>query len=213
MNPDNVKSCMRCDSDLERGYSSRYVNNECKEVICFKCDKKETLSDFLKTKVLTTRLIMDNSMDLFYYVESIRDPKRIQIQDLSELESLKTKLEIQIASLKIQEKIKAFEKKVWFAGLQEKVLATKCRGVSAKLKTHCYLSVLTYTIAGRTMITIEDKDSSVTCVADETSKESRTGLQGINAKLNDGLDLMDLAIELYENKTLKFKDDDKVGMI
>lgn len=214
MKPDDVTNCMRCSSSLERGYSSRYSGDVCKEVICFKCDKKETMEDYLKDKVLTTRLIMDNSMELFHTLEASREPRRIHIDSITSLEEIKTRCEIQIASLKIQEALKEFESKVWFEGLQEQILATKCRGVSAKLgNKYNNFCVLTWTCAGRTMITIEDDDASVTCVADENSKESRTGFHGVRANIGEALFLIDQAIKLYEDGTLKFKDDDKVSMI
>lgn len=214
MNPDNVKNCMRCSSSLERGYSSRYSGDVCKEVICFKCDKKETMEDYLKDKVLTTRLIMDNSLELFHILEASREPRRIHVDDPVALEEVKVRCEIQIASNQIQQRVKQFESKVWFKGLQEQILATKCRGVSAKLgKKHNNFCVLTWTCAGRTMITIEDDNASVTCVADETSKDSRTGFHGVRANIGEALFLFDEAIRLYENGTLKFKDDDKVSMI
>ncbi len=216
MNPDSVTNCQRCNSILERGYSSRYIDNKCIEVICFTCDKKETMEDYLKDKIITTRILMDSMLEVYRHVDGdIENEKKLTdlLFKSQGDESLTAKIEIQIASAKIQKKIKEFESKIWFNGLQEQVLKTKCRGVSAKLKTHNKFCVLTWTCAGRTMITIEDNDSSVTCVADETSKDSRTGFHGIRAKASDALDLIDLAIELYENKTLKFKDDDKVGMI
>ncbi len=215
MNPEKVTNCQRCNSILEHGYSGRYIDNKCIEVICFKCDKKETMEDYLKDKIITTRVLMDSMLAVHRHVDGdIDDVEKLsKLLKLNFSDDMIAKIEIQIASAKIQKKIKEFESKIWFNGLQEQVLKTKCRGVSAKLKTHNKFCVLTWTCAGRTMITIEDNDSSVTCVADETSKQSRTGFHGIRAKASDALDLIDLAIELYENKTLKFKDDDKVGMI
>ena len=171
MKPDDVTHCMRCSESLERGYSSRWSGEECKEVICFSCDR-------------------------------------------TALEELKVRVEVQLASLAIQEKIKEFEKRVWFGGLQEQVHAAKYKGYSAKLKTHNYLNVLTWTGIGRTMITIEDKDNSVSMVTEDgLNKESRMGMQGVGGKVNDILDLIDLAISLYENKTLEFKDDKEVSII
>lgn len=215
MNPDNVKNCMRCNTDLERGYSSRYVNNECKEVICFKCDKKETMEDHLKDGIITTRLMMDCMMDVYKLVDGDvhNEDKLLALLRQDHAVEMKAKIKVQLATTQIQSKIKEFETRVWFSGVQAQVLATKCRGVCAKLgKKYNNFCVLTYSICGRTMITIEDDKASVTCVADETSKESRTGLHGINATGDEAIRLISQAIKLYEDKTLKFKDDDKVGM-
>lgn len=65
MNPDTVTHCMRCTESLERGYSSRWVGDECKEVICFKCDKKESLAEHMKTGIITTNFMMDCLMSTF----------------------------------------------------------------------------------------------------------------------------------------------------
>lgn len=219
MNPDEVKDCMRCTASLERGYSSRYVNNKCTEVICFKCDKQESIADHMKTGVITTHLMMDCMMDVYRLVDGDvhNEDKLLALLRLSDSfkssDETKAKIKIQLATIQIQSKIKEFEARVWFSGVQDQVLATKCRGVCAKLgKKHDNFNVLTYSICGRTMITIEDKKASVTCVADETSKESRTGLHGINASGEEAIALINKAIKLYEDKTLKFLDDDKVGM-
>lgn len=216
MNPDDIKNCMRCEADLEQGYSSRYRNNKCIEVICFKCDKKESISDHMKTGVITTHLMMDCMMDVYRLVDGdVHDEdKLLALLRQDHNDEVKAKIKVQLASTQIQSKIKEFETRVWFSGVQAQVLATKCRGVCAKLgKKYNNFCVLTYSICGRTMITIEDDKASVTCVADETSKESRTGLHGINATGEEAIRLISQAIRLYEDKTLKFLDDDKVGML
>jgi hypothetical protein len=225
MKPDDVTNCMRCTNTLDRGYSARWSNNECKEVICFDCDKKESFEDHMKTGIITTHFMMDclmASMDIMrdHFGRANYDPHdEKQILELLALDSRdlndasKAKLRVQLATARLQNKIKEFDHRVWFKGLQDQILATKCRGVSAKLgKKHKNFCVLTWTCAGRTMITIEDDDAMVTAVADETSKESRSGLHGINAAGEQALELVNRAISLYESGVLKFKDDDKVGM-
>lgn len=214
---------MRCGADLERGYSQRWVGDECKEVICFGCDKKESLDDHMKTGIITTHFMMDCMMAVYDLMSEVykggsRDchdeKKLLALLDRDYPETTKAKIRVQLATARICDKVKEFESKVWFNGLQDKVLATKVRGVSAKLgKKQKNFCVLTYTICGRTMITIEDDDASVTCVADETSKESRTGYHAIRATGEQALALIDKAIALYQDGTLKFKDDKKVAMV
>lgn len=216
MNPDSVTNCMRCGADLERGYATRYVNNECKEVICFKCDKAEETDDFMKTGVITTHFMMSCMMDVYRLVDgdthNVEKLTALLDQNLSD--EMKAKVRVQIATARICEKVKEFEAKVWFKGLQDMIHAEKHeRGISAKLgKKHKNFKVLTWTGMGRTMITIEDDDASVTCVADEDSKESRTGFHGITATGEQALALYDRAIALYEDGTLKFKVDKKVSL-
>lgn len=220
---DNVTNCMRCNESLERGYSSRWVNDECKEVICFKCDKAESLDSYMKTGVITTNFMMECLMSTFdimrdAYGRGIGDPQDedqlLELLNRDYPDTTKAKLRVQLTTAKLQKKIKEFDAKVWFQGLQDQIHDTKCRGVSAKLgKKYDNFCVLTWTCAGRTMITIEDDNASVTVVADETSKESRTGLHGIRATGEQAPALIDKAISLYGYGTLKFKDDKKVSML
>lgn len=224
ISPDTVTNCMRCAESLERGYSSRWKGDECLEVICFDCDKRENLADHLKTGVITTNFMMESMMTAFDVLRDkygrsnydVHDEKQLLecIADPNISEPNKAKLRVQLATTRIGKKVKEFESKVWFKGLQDMVLAEKKeRGISAKLgKKHKNFCVLTWTGMGRTMITIEDDDASVTCVADETSKESRTGFHGIRATGEQALALYDKAIALYEDGTLEFKIDKKVGL-
>ena len=111
--------------------------------------------------------------------------------------------------------MKEFEKEVWFKGLQKKVIDSRVKEVSAHPGIFSNFCVLTYTMAGRTMITIQDDNNSVSFVADETSSDSRTGFQGIDATEEQALSLIQMAIELYHNQggtRLIFKEDNKVSM-
>jgi hypothetical protein len=126
------------------------------------------------------------------------------------LQSLVEKFQTQISVNQLKEKLKEFDQKVWFKGLQKHVLSTRERGVSAKVEG---LEVLTYTMAGRTMITFREGENYVSAVADETSTECRTGLQGIGATAEQAWALIDSTIHLFETGLLVFKDDDKVSII
>lgn len=211
--PEDVKNCQRCNASLERGYSAKWSGEKAIEVICFKCANGEEFQEYVNTKTLTTHLIMNNYGKLFDLLDMTKDPDRIKSSNKSDLVILRHRLDIQIASLEIQEKIKEFESKVWFGGLQEIVSGTSARGVCAKTKNDNNFCVLTYTIAGRTMFTIEDDHASISTVASDTGKESSMGLQGIRALFGEAIYLLDQAIEKWENKTLVFKDDAKVGII
>jgi hypothetical protein len=223
IHPDNVTHCMRCAESLERGYSSRWKGDECLEVICFDCNKRENLADHLKTGIINTNFMMECMMSAFDVLKDRFGREKYDVHNEDQLlevildkdvpEATKAKMRVQLATCRIGNKVKEFESKVWFKGLQDQVLATKTRGVSAKLgKKHKNFCVLTWTGMGRTMITIEDDDASVTCVADETSKDSRTGFHGIRATGEQAIALYDKAIALYQDGTLKFKDDEKVSM-
>lgn len=224
MKPDDVTNCMRCSDSLERGYSSRWKGDECKEVICFKCDKKEKMQEYLKDQVITSHFMLDCSLSVYDLMRKATNGNSgaYDCHDLDKLNSLlslnlstedKAKVQVQIYTTKIQNKFKEFESKVWFKGLQEKILATNERGVSAKLgKKEKNFCVLTWTGAGRTMLTIEDDDASVTAVAADNSKESTMGYHAITATGEQALALIDKAIRLYEDGTLKFDIDKKVSL-
>lgn len=224
IHPDNITHCMRCAESLDRGYSSRWKGDECLEVICFDCDKRESMADHLKTGIITTNFMLECQMAAFDILRERYGRQNYDVYDEQQLlesiaapdvsEPKKAKLRVQLATSRICKKVKEFEAKVWFKGLQDMILAEKKeRGISAKLgKKDKNFCVLTWTGMGRTMITIEDDDASVTCVADETSKDSRTGFHGIRATGEQALALYDKAIALYENGTLKFEIDKKVGL-
>jgi hypothetical protein len=176
----------------------------------------ETFDLYKKDKRLTMNLVMDNNMKLWDISRDLLySPNNTDLLDALRKdadEELNNRIDIGLATIKIRNKIKEFEAEIWFKGLQERVLATRDRGVSAHTKKNNNFCVLTYTMCGRTMITIEDDRNSVTCVADETSKESRTGFHGINATGEDAIALIDLAINLYKNNKLSFEIDKKVSM-
>lgn len=70
--------------------------------------------------------------------------------------------------------IKRFESNVWFPKLFEQVNATTCRGQSGKAGDK---SILLWTCAGRTMITIRDAQGSwMSLMVAEDSKEPTMGL-------------------------------------
>ena len=106
--------------------------------------------------------------------------------------------------------VKRFEAAVWFQGLQEQNNATRERGVSQEdpsrfdredpleKKTKKTVELLAYTIAGRTMITLQRGETMLSMVADESSKESRTGLQGIYGTEAQVTQLVDDAIAQWE---------------
>lgn len=199
-------NCDTCQSSLDNGYSYRYEGDKLVKALCFKCAKNENIQEYLKTKVLSSRLIMENNLSLYH-----SDIKG-NIDDASYLQELKMKTDIQLSYLRIHRKMKEFEKEVWFKGLQKKVIDSRVKGVSAHTNMLNNFCVLTYSIAGRTMITIEDDTASVTFVADETSPEPRTGFQGISATEEKGISLIETVIKLYQDKKLFFKEDTNVNM-
>jgi hypothetical protein len=203
-------NCEKCQTSLERGYASIYQNDNLIRCICFKCDDEEVFQNYLKDKKLTTKLTMHNTMVLYDF--NGRDA--IREKNIFLLEELKHRIDIQLATTKIQLKLKEFEKKVWFNGLQNKVNASKARGLSAKPKGNDLdnFCVLVYSMAGRVMITIEDDHCSVTAITSDTGSESCMGLQGVCATEEEALSIITMAIDYYDHKCLDFKEDKKISM-
>jgi hypothetical protein len=151
--------------------------------------------------VLTTSLLIDSA--LIYW--DLKNGTPLQKGDFA---FAKHALQIAEDSEKLQALAKRFEKEVWFAGLQELLSKSTMKGASAY---HEDLGILTYCMCGRCMITFEVKNShSVTLITDETSNESRTGIQGVCATLEQASDLIINAIQAYRTGMLDFKEDREV---
>jgi hypothetical protein len=203
--------CDTCKASLERGYCYRYEDDNLVGAICRKCDSKIMLEEYSKSNRLRTRLITDNSLSL-YYVDMKKD---WGFENNSFLEDLKNRIEIQQSYSRIYDKIKEFEKEVWFKGLQKQIMASTVKGVSAKPGIFSNFCVLTYSMCARTVITIEDDKNSVSLITEEDSPDSRMGFQGIDAIEKEAISLIQLAIDLYHNEggtRLEFKDDTNVNM-
>jgi hypothetical protein len=222
---ENAESCTNCKGSLARGAITYYSDGAITQVLCDTCDKVRATKQYQSTQRLHTHFILDASSDLYDDIKGFRH-FGISAQELlpkveKYLEELRSKgneekilkVQVYISNLKIQIKTKEFESKVWFDGLQKQIRAAKVKGVSAKPWRRDKFVVLTYSIAGRTMITIEDKESSVTLITDETSSESCMGWQGVDATEENALRLIDQAISMWQTGKLKFKDDKKVGII
>jgi hypothetical protein len=206
---DEPTNCYTCKASLERGYSYRYQGDVLISALCFDCDRKEVMAEYIKTKRLSTKLIMDNMSKL--YDINMKDDWRFKNTDF--LKQLKHRVDIQLAADNIQEKIREFEKHVWFGGLQKIVRASKVKGVSAKTTDFHNFCVLTYSMCGRTMFTIENDKNSITTITSEDGDEyGCMGLQGINATEEAALELLQCAITMDRNNELRFEDDTKVSM-
>ena len=218
-------NCELCNSSLEYGYCYTCDGSELVGVHCFDCDRLKVLQEYKETKVLKTKLLMNNIIDLmqmgrsFSYTEKDNRTYRLKrFADIvtrgtpEEIEEVRLQLEIRASFTRIYDKMKEFEQKVWFKGLQETISKSKFKGVSAEIPFRDY-KVLTYTMAGRTIITIGDEKSSVSMICLDDSTESTMGDKGIDATEEQALYLIESAIELFESGYLKFKDDNDVSYL
>lgn len=217
---DEPTNCHTCNASLERGYSYRYKNNILVSALCFNCASDRDLNEYRETNVLVTSFCTDNTLKLYdepsvkKFIWGAGDVSS-NLQSLENiLPSLSGELQLRVGAhisfLKVYQKIKTFEQDVWFKGLQDLVRPSKDRGFSAKDGN---LTVMTYSMAGRCMITIEDDKASVTMLCDESAKTSSMGDRGIRATESQAIGLLDRAVKGYQDGTLKFTVDKEVSYL
>lgn len=215
-------NCQQCNVSLsDRPYIYMYRDDKIIGAYCCDCDDKNIMDTYLKTKVLRTRLIERISLDLCdvgrawaYWEPETRKYKNKKFNEIffggivGELQDLQNKLDIWISNAKIHEKIKEFEKEVWFNGLQKIIQKSESKGVSAELPS---IKCLIFSMCARTMITIESETASVTMMCEEDSHELTMGFRGIDATEQQALALITLIIDSWKSGYLVFKDDNKVS--
>lgn len=136
------------------------------KILCHECSDAVNLEEYGSGRELTMRLVMASIV--------ARDPS-------GPLKEIRESYE------RIAERIKLFEERVWFGGLQAENRECHTKGMSM---VHDGMSLLVFSMAGRTMITIQDDDGDVTLIADETSGEPTMGLQGVHGTESKAAELM-----------------------
>ena len=218
-------NCDQCGASLEQGYCYTYEGSELVGAHCFACDNLNAIEEYRKTKVLTTRLVTNNILDLmdigrpWSYHEKDYGSRILNTFNnivtkgsIEELEYLQILLEIRLSFQKIYAKMKEFEQRVWFKGLQDIISKSELKGVSADSPFRDF-KFLTYTMCGRTIITLEKNEAFVSMICLDDSKESSMGDKGICATEEQAINLIELAIESFEMGNLKFKDDSEVSYL
>jgi len=171
MNMEEPTNCNRCQASLERGCSQTFtLDGELKETICHDCARRERLAEWQATSTITTRLMSDAAMP-----RSILKP-------------------VYDAVNRIQERVKLFDLQVWRSGLSQHLAQHKERGESLEYNG---LKILTFVMAGRVMITLEDDRSSLTLITAEDDPQSRMGIQGIDAREHQAHDLLERAMHAW----------------
>ena len=199
-------NCARCNCELN-SCRAGWVNTHDKDgnvirVICSPCYDQEGYQAYAKTGVITSRTLMSANLNA-YDIEKGTHNYFWKEDDAPII------LQINAAYKNLRLKVKDFEQRVWFSGLQKIVRATTTRGVSASYNG---LSVLTWCMAGRCMFTIEKDKQEFSFITDETSTESCMGIQGMNATEGGAYAMLDEAIKEYEAGNLKFVPDGEVSI-
>lgn len=194
--------CSTCPATKLNAYSARCdANGEVQRVVCFECDRGERLAEFDTNKVLTSRLAMDAALKGDESCPSFLD---------KDLERRARWIEINAASKRIHTEIKAFERVVWFGGLQAQDAACEWKGMKHDADG---LLVMSYSMCGRTMITMERGDVSVTVITATDESEPRMGMQGIRATEADAVKLLRDVCSLWTAGGIRMMPDGKVSVL
>lgn len=159
------------------------------EIRCSPCDVKRRRAKFKETGRLTTWLVTEARLN-----QTSRPPT---------LEEGDAEILHYVGSLK--ELIGQFDRSIWLPELQQ--LARKCETKGLSFQKDGF-SFLCYTIAGRAMLTFSDKDSSITVITDETSREPVMGLQGIDATGPQAIYLLLTAMKYWKDGVRPHSDAD-----
>lgn len=202
MNKDPVK-CDRCHSSLNGGWSERWRVPKGKtaavrvEAVCFDCDETESVYEFNKDKILTSRITINAA------IKGTREQYGGAPHRYSALYKL-----VNASYEKVRLEVKRFEQAVWFAGLQKQVQDATNRGFKM---TFGDTIAMVYSLAARTQITIESGDKQVTVITAEDETDPVMGINGIRATEKDAIHLLASAAKAYK-EGFKFLPDDKVGL-
>lgn len=177
-----------------------------KRVTCDPCHRDEMYAAYQETGRITTSLSMDASMTHY-------DP---YFGPMASHERWRSIVNIHDAMVRVQYIAKLFERSVWFPSIQEIVKKSSTHGLSSKEKFSTPIGMakfLAYAIAGRAMITLETDDAMVTLITDDTSKESRMGVQGIFATEDEACGLITAAIDAWRDGKIQTVEDTDVGIL
>jgi hypothetical protein len=183
--------CDTCPASLERGYSYVYEGEKLVRAICFDCDRKERNAAFLKTGVLTTKTMVEASLDRARpHAPSHAPPEAVAALDA------------------IEAATKEFDRDVWYGGLREFLVASNDRGHS---RHEGKFKILSYYMAGRYMFTLEDDEASLTLITTD-DPGVRMGIQGVCATKGQALSLVGRALDLWR-KHGSLEPDREVGLL
>jgi len=203
-----AKVCGKCGCDCARGCVEKFsASHELLQTLCYECDRGERYDAFERTGRLHTWLVTDATMVVFYADEARvrRDPGPHR---------LRLARRVDAAAKTIHEAIKRFERVVWFGGLQAKVRAARVRGMKSTEvpSAHGPVTLLAWSCAGRTLITLDAPTCTVTTITAEDERQPRMGMQGVDATESEALGLLDAVADAWERRAIEVRPDEKVGI-
>ena len=181
--------CETCKADLSGGYSQTWKGDKVTSTVCFDCARKERNAEYEQNGKMVTSLMIDASLDRGC-------GKRLApvgaVFDLEVIEAA----------------VRQFDDQVWKGGLRELLKNSTMRGHSRKSGK---FQLLTYYMAGRYMLTLEDNKASITLITTDDA-DVRMGIQGICATRDQAVTLVDAGIKLYR-KHGNLEVDREVGLL
>ncbi len=180
-------NCSTCKTSLaESGWVSYYKDNELISSVCIGCDLVEKFMEWHKSGHITTPL----------HLHAILSKDQIYNR-------------IRMSGERIREEIDRFSRWVWAGGLGHLVRESNERGHRADLAAD---TMLVWSCAGRTAITLETTGASITLLAATDEPQGRMGLQGISATESQALRLLSVFSEAWVRREVVPKPDRNVGM-
>ena len=195
-----ARTCGRCGAKNLQAYAEAWITDVRTEVRCTTCDDAKRLAEFradgrLRTGTTTTAAVHGVRAEYGHGC----DP---------------TWLAIDAARKTVQTRIRAFDADVWLEGLGRIVDAERSRGMkSAEFPSPSGPArLMTFTSAGRVMLTIDAELASVSMLTAEGEWTPRMGMQGIDATADEAIALIDAATEAWRAGTLAMAADNAVGI-
>ena len=198
-------NCDRCRDNLEGGWSERrnHKTGEVTSVLCFLCARQDAMDDYRRTGEITSRLGGDAAVaNLYLSGECSSGSLRDGVYQfwLRNADSLR---EIAAANEEIAAAASQFECAHWLPHIQAYYNKATTRGHNGDGGDFV---TLLWGSAGRVLLTIKDKypvghpdgkygGAWVTLIFDESSKETRGGVQGMCATKQEALALIAAATE------------------
>lgn len=220
-------TCTECGAALKGGWVTLYQERAGEiaqtGVLCLPCDEKRRIASYLSSRRLSTRLLTDAALwridveRLFGWGDKPPaaflndDPERRRLirERLAEVDKGKEALyrELCVAQDALDQAIRLWDRAVWTHWLQRWHKESQVRGGSAQIGD---FKMLSWACAGRVMVTLEERDSSVTLLGYED--EGGCGLRGVDATLGEALRLLDYATRCSSALRGHQKTDEQVGM-
>lgn len=208
--------CERCRSKLDESCSvvTIYKGQDFKdrEYICYRCSQIEAVEEYRRNGEISTSLMIDASMCAYHVKEGrMFEGLRTEVKHHYELH-YHTLCKIAEEVEEIHAKGREFEEKHWLPRIRKYWNDSSARGHSFVTEDW---KALMWGSAGRVLITIQDTKlkgkyggAYVSLIFDDSADYARGGIQGICATREEGLGLVQAAIDGLGD----FKEDNEVTL-